>query len=45
MLRHIVKASLIYLAEKVGQDLLREGGCHRAELRGRVERVFMIFYV
>lgn len=23
---------LLYLTEKVGQDLLREGGCHRAEL-------------
>lgn len=25
----------LYLTEKVGQDLLGEGGCHRAQLQSR----------
>lgn len=33
---------LLYLTEKVGQDLLCEGGCHRAELEREKSRGLLV---
>lgn len=38
LLRHTIDVLSQYLTEKVGQDLLCEGGCHRAELEGERKR-------